>query len=209
MIFRSIFAILMSFCLLLVSPLISIQTYAAIKACFLTKIGPNAPADFTMPAACSGDINGDAKQLAQQVLNNPKITLSAQARQDIQATIDGKQIQNADSCNNPVSLSPALLKLMLQIAQNHSYDLNYIVTQHGCDTAFHPKGRAMDIGKADGQSSWQNTQFRQDVANLLPAGGGLGQQGCPVSVGVTGKNSIRQFADSCNHQHVDVGADAQ
>ncbi len=190
-------------------PIIDIPSYAAVKACFLTKIGPNAPADFTMPPGCGGDISGDAKQLAQQILNNPKITLSSQARQDIQATVDGKQIQNSDSCNNAVSLSPALLKLILQIAQTHSYDLNYIITQHGCDTAYHPKGRAMDIGKADGQSSWQNTQFRQDVANLLPEGGGLGQQGCPASAGVSGKNSIRQFADACTHQHVDVGATAQ
>jgi cell wall-associated NlpC family hydrolase len=50
--------------------MIDIPSYAAVKACFLTKIGPNAPQEIAYPAGCQGGGNAQAVELARQQIGD-------------------------------------------------------------------------------------------------------------------------------------------
>ncbi len=173
--------------------------------CVVTQVGD--PKDQpTLPPECqNGDAGGgDAKALASQILANSKISLEPYARQDLQSTIDGQPIQGDGPPCQPTNLDPALLKILLDLAQNHTLVVWNFVTHHGCDEWQHPKGKATDIGTADDKDAWTNSAFRQDLANMLPAGAEMGQQGCPGSNTPTSKNNVVQKPDKCNHQHFEL-----
>ena len=177
---------------------------AQITSCAVTKVG-NPAGQPVIPPECQTNISGDAKVLAQQILVNSNIHLSPEARGDLQAVVDGKMINNTSSCGNSVTVHPALLKVILQLGQKHAYDVWNIITGHACDRFYHPKGRAMDIGNADGEHSWQNAAFRQDAADVLPDGATLLQTGCPGTPPVIPRRRLIQGDDFCTHQHIDVG----
>lgn len=136
-------------------------------------------------------------------------------RSDLLAASRGRLIQNSDSCGNAVAVHPDILRVLNQLTDRYTLYLNNIITGHGCDSAQHPKGRAVDLNRtadpATGRStnfasyrSGDNQSFDREVmsriAALLPAGGGLGQYGCPGRM-IAVPPRIQFFPDSCTHQH--------
>lgn len=173
-------------------------------------------------------ISGDAASLAQQILSNTNITLSDNSRDDITKTSQGQPASpgpNGDGGSGaaaasgcqPVALHADLLKVALTIAQKYPIYINDIVSGHQCDTAQHPKGRAMDIfkiGGADLNDSWwasdANVATINDIAKMM---GGLGTYpmgfgvGCSAVSKINAPSNLVVFNDSCSPQdeiHVDV-----
>lgn len=141
-------------------------------------------------------------------------------RQDLQVAADGGTITNSDSCGKTITLDPRMLELLRQTTDEWSVQLSNIVTGHGCDTARHPKGKAFDVAKITkgGRSSNQmdgtagndpalNGEFASWQAHHLPADNlsGVGQLGCSGRATIDAPAGVNTFADSCNHQHVQVG----
>lgn len=173
-------------------------------------------------------VSGDSESLAKQILNNQNITLSASAKNDIQATADGQPAQPGPDGNGssgasgrsgcqPVNLNPALLQTALSIAQKYKYQINDIVSGHQCDSAQHPKGRAMDIFYIGGQplnDNWwannSNVATVNDIGNIVhntasyTFGFGVG---CSAVNKIQNPGNLVVFNDSCNPQdeiHIDV-----
>jgi hypothetical protein len=144
---------------------------------------------------------GSERELAAQILGNSKINIrTAEARLDLQYTAEGKAIAE---CGLGRGLNATLLQVILKIAEKYPIAINYFDTGHGCDSGFHPKGRAVDL---DEVGILNNKPAQEHIVSVLPDGGGLGQKQCMGAI--NGTSRIRYFNDVCNHIHVDVGAGA-
>lgn len=141
-------------------------------------------------------------------------------RQDLQVAAQGGTITNSDSCGKSITLDPRMLELLRQTTDEWNLTLSNIVTGHGCDTARHPKGKAFDVAAMSkgGRSSNQmdgtagndpalNGEFASWQAHHLPGDNlsGVGQLGCSGRAKIDAPAGVNTFADSCNHQHVQVG----
>lgn len=171
---------------------------------------------------------GSASSLAQQVLTNTNITLSASAKSDIEATANGQTVTPGPigdgssglpgcSARTPTNINADLLKVALNIAQKYKYQINDIVSGHDCDTGKHPIGRAMDIFFIDSKplndswwSSSANVAVVNDIGNIVHQTGsyqfGFGV-GCSAVSKIQDRGNLVVFNDSCNPQdeiHIDV-----
>lgn len=148
-----------------------------------------------------------------------RVTGNEVARQDLMAAAADQTINNSDSCGNTIKIDPALLKALWQLTDKYDIIIWNIVTGHGCDQYFHPKGQASDLGGATERATGVSTNFgpgtsgdNQDLdrtfveyfASILPANSGLGQSECAGRTDAVIPPDIHYFSDTCNHQHVQM-----
>ena len=166
---------------------------------------------------------GDPKALADQLLKNTRLTLSSQAKQDLERTRDGKPL---GACG-VTTLDASLLQLLVKAVEKYTISINHFVTGLPCDTATgngHPQGKAMDISSVNGNpvrlgnapdfdgnfttpafSPALAKEFVVFMANSMPAGkGGIGQVTCTAVRGANLPNDVDKFGDKCDHFHIDV-----
>jgi hypothetical protein len=158
---------------------------------------------------------GDAAACASKILqlaDEGKVVMTDGARSNLKTIAAGSMIGDCVP-PGPVSLNTTLLQLTIKLIAIRKINIhNYSAPNHGCDyPKFHPRGRAMDIHiegvPAPGLGGEaENKAFAQQIMDLLPAGGGLGQkQYLGPLQNTSGK---RYFDDGNGHFHVDVGKDA-
>jgi hypothetical protein len=159
---------------------------------------------------------GDAAACAAKILelaDQGRFVMTSGARSNLM-TIRAGSLLGDCTPPGPVSLNTTLLQILIKLSANHVINIhNFTAPNHGCDyPKYHPRGRATDIhlegvpapGASGGEA--QNKAFAQEIMNLLPAGGGLGQkQYLGPLQNTAGK---RYFDDGGGHFHVDVGKDA-
>ena len=117
-------------------------------------------------AALVGSVNcasGTRAQLAQQILDNSRITLGTSSstpggspRQNMLDTAAGKPVQSGcfdlSRCDATVYLSTKLLQAMLQMAQSNSYYVTSLGGGRHSAGSDHYKGRGLDLGIWNGQT---------------------------------------------------------
>jgi hypothetical protein len=158
---------------------------------------------------------GDAKACAATILQlekDGKVVMTPGAHSNLQTIADGSLLA---VCNppGPISLNTTLLQLAIKLIAIRKINIhNFTAPNHGCDyPKFHPRGRAMDIHiegvPAPGAGgNAENKAFGQQIMDLLPPGGGLGQKQYLGPLNNTAGK--RYFDDGGGHFHVDVGKDA-
>lgn len=183
-----------------------------------------APSSFDPAAAglveCGAEpTTGPEYAAALLAMWGDRVTGNEVARQDLIAASNDETINNSDSCGNTIKIDPALLKALYELTDKYDLIIWNIVTGHGCDQYFHPKGQASDLGGATDRATGVSTNFAPGTANddqdldrefveyfaaLLPANSGLGQANCAGRTGATIPPDIHFFSDTCNHQHVQM-----
>ncbi len=150
---------------------------------------------------------GEARELAQQILDSGKVTGALNYMNQIRAVASGD-----NSCN----VSPTILALIKAISDDFEIyitSLNRkctgVLTASGTGS-YHWRdggGHALDIGIVNGKSSTGATQedraLLEAVLPILPSGSGIGQVNCR-STPLKLPQGITQFNDSCNHIHIQV-----
>lgn len=157
---------------------------------------------------------GTAQDVAKAILANPKIAYrGTDVQQDIQAAANG----TAGSAGAMTSL--AVLQLIQAIGQDHSVAVTAIQSggaghcnntpKSACPTDRHYTGDAVDFGSLDGRPLSGRDGNSIIIANiamkLLPAGTGFGQSTCSGTA-LTLAAGFSEFADSCDHLHIQVPA---
>ncbi|HSX01651.1 MAG TPA: hypothetical protein VLF67_05415, partial [Candidatus Saccharimonas sp.] len=194
---------------------------------YMTRSTPSLPDDDTVDGGGGTPVlgNGNPVALASQILASPRITFECPTKgpscndgayQDL--VLASRDQPTINQCGVHTSLSPALLEVILALSQRYTFRINAMVSDHACDKAYHPLGRAVDIGLVNGNVAIQDVNFYRSVASyiftILPAGGGLGQQANvdgngnvigPCMGDLPHPTNIRYFPDTCNHLHIDVG----
>lgn len=171
------------------------------------------------PAVDTTDISvsGNVQELAAKILalSPSKIRFDAAdegtdgAKQDLIRASHGTQTHCGAT---HVSLDPALLNLIYNLAQKYSFLITAMVSDHtegnGCTAGFHPRGKAVDIDLVDGNNAITDEtrnfyrQFAIDASALMTSGGRIGQSSCLGTLPL--KNNVKQFDDTCTHIHLDV-----
>lgn len=183
-----------------------------------TKPGPGGPAPTTRPAP--GPLDGPATARLLLERWGKQLGGDEEVRADLQAAAAGRTISNSDSCGNATTLDPRMLELLRRTTDEWTIQLSTIVTGHGCDTARHPKGKAYDVKKISrggrtsneidgnaGNDPALNGEFAAWTAQRLPRDNksGVGQLGCSGRATIDHPAGVVVFADTCNHQHVQIG----
>ena len=156
-------------------------------------------------------VSGDAQELAQQVLNNNKISLSGRlVREDVQAAAKDEN-GSAD-----VKTSSVIFALLLEIAKNHTVTVSALQsggTGHchntpkaQCPDNGHYNGDAIDFSSLDGKPLTGRDSGSVAIIGIagkvLPKGTGIGQSNCGSTVNLP--DGFNTFEDSCNHLHIQV-----
>lgn len=162
-------------------------------------------------AASVAAASGNAKQLAQQILNNNKVTYScgSSAQQDIQNAAQGKP----GTAGAPIN--PEILKLIATVGQNHSVCVSALESygEHHSDHSYHYTGDAVDFGSVDGVVITGRNAPALTIIHvaeqILPHGTKFGQWHDPGTGALCGPEisfpaGYSQFDDTCNHLHVQV-----
>ena len=138
---------------------------------------------------------------------------------DLRAAAAGRTISNSSSCGRAVRLDPALLRMLLTTTSRYRVSINNIVTGHGCDGGWHPRGAAVDFATVtdprsgahsnlhtgrSGDNDTLDRQFTAFLAGALPTGGAVGQRYCGSRGGAAIPAGIMFFSDSCTHQHAQL-----
>jgi hypothetical protein len=149
-------------------------------------------------------------QLAEQVLENPRVTFDGeQVRPDLAHTAAGQP----GSAGVPVSAT--VLGLILRLAADHSLRVTALETGgHGHrPQSAHYTGDAVDLGSLDGHrlsGRDPHSLTALDAITLdLPPGSAIGQSTCdppPTEHALVGTlpAGVRTFPDSCDHLHLEV-----
>lgn len=154
--------------------------------------------------------SGASKDLAQQILNNPKITFTTSlAKEAIQDAANGLPSKIESRCNagSSAPLDPVMLAIIIKIAETHTIGVGYLT--NGCHTgnSRHYVGKAVDINQIDGQrvtGGSPDRPFMHELTGILPSGTELGQVNCS-SIPINPINSgVGLVTDTCNHIHVGV-----
>ena len=169
--------------------------------------------------------SGDAKSLAQQILDNPNITVAdygwnsgeTTPKSQIENTAKGQPaIPDSVPTQYSRNIDPQILQVILLISQKHKITVSSLMRTQMTAGGYsqHPRGRAVDlspIGSCGDGAGEECAQAVQELinANALPQGGGIGQSTCGGARGAL-NNAITQkgwqsFDDSCNHLHIDLG----
>jgi len=147
--------------------------------------------------------SGNAQQLAQQILDNPRVIKSGRlVLTDLQDAAAGRVGTSG------AAIKASILSAILTIAQNHTVTISAIEsggTGHSSDSR-HYVGSAVDFSALDGVAltgrDSGSVTIINAIKNQLPSGSGFGQSQCgstpPLPSGVT------TFEDTCNHLHVQV-----
>ncbi len=138
---------------------------------------------------------------------------------DLRAAAAGRTIRNSSSCGRAVRLDPGLLRLLLATTTRYRISINNIVTGHGCDGGWHPRGAAVDFATVtdprtgahsnlhtgrSGDNDTLDRQFTGFLAGAMPKGGGVGQRYCGSRGAAAVPAGILFFSDSCTHQHAQL-----
>lgn len=170
-------------------------------------------------------ITGDVKSLAQQILDNPNITLSGGSwnsgsttpKSQIEATASGQSaIPSVVTTSYSRDLDPRILKVILTVAQKHKITVTSLIRTQMTAGGYskHPYGKAVDlspIGSCNTGASSECIQAINEImdANILPAGGGFGQTSCSTErsalAAAINAKGLTSFDDTCNHLHIDLG----
>lgn len=157
----------------------------------------------------STNFSGDEHALAQQILANPNITYDYGPNgivigpfKDLAA---GKQADTAPNAGL-TDVSVTLLKFILTAAQTHKINISSFTTQHTPGDV-HSVGDAVDFNYVDATHLVGRDPGALALISIgtqtLPQGSGFGQRGCPGTPANLPAGFI-QFADTCNHLHVQV-----
>lgn len=161
-------------------------------------------------SSSSATVSGNIKDLAAEILRRKdKITFedgeSDGSYHDILKTSQGLPITS--TCGTSVSFDPGLLQIIVKASDTYKFRINALISDHDCDTAQHPKGKAADFGLVNGQTAITDAtvglyrQFATDLSGYM-SGGGIGQQECLGTLPL--KNGVKQFTDPCNHLHIQL-----
>jgi hypothetical protein len=177
-----------------------------------------APTSDTGGSGAGGGALGtstDMKALAQQVLDNPNITLYAGygALRQVQNVANGT---DTATCH----VSPYILNLMLLMAENHSFRITTLnrLCINLCDigagdASFHCKdggGHAIDIDTVDGNSNAGNGTAQElamlrDIVQSLPSGSQIGQVECRPRGSLNLPSGVTEFSENnCSHLHINL-----
>lgn len=174
------------------------------KAC--TDLGMEG--DTTGSDASSGALaSGEAKDLAKQILDSGKVSGDPRYMNQIKAVSEGN-----DSCH----INPTILQVIKTLVDK-DYKLYISSLNRKCtgvltasgEASYHYSdrgGHAVDFSMINGTATSGRDENARDLLRdllpLLPSGSGIGQIGC--GQGVKLPNGIVEFADSCNHLHIQV-----
>jgi hypothetical protein len=189
----------------------------------LTSLQAISSPDATTASASVGGTSipsGTAEQLAQQLVASPNVSFQTPQEEADFKTIETTGHQTA--CGDP-AISTTLLGVLLNITTKYQIVIGVLDDGHSCG-GFHSAGEAVDLngitpldGSYPGTGNFINwhaneqpllKQFDTYVGTVLAAngGGGIGQQQCFTSVSApTFPSNVTPFADTCTHQHIDVG----
>jgi hypothetical protein len=153
----------------------------------------------------SSAVSGDAKHLADLILNNKNIDLtclSASVKQDVESAAQGKP-GTAGAMTSSV-----ILNLIATVGQSHKLCVTAIQSggQGHTSGSYHYSGDAVDFGNLDGtrltgRDSASVTILNQ-AGSMLPSGTGVGQSQCGSTP--TLPKGWTSFTDTCNHLHIQV-----
>lgn len=159
-------------------------------------------------------ITGDAKHLAQQILDNPNITFEPGdnerrgAKKDFELTAAGAKTACGDG--EGLNPDPTLMQAMLTAAKKYSFRINALISDHSCNNGQHPKGKAADFGMVNGKTAIASEnielyrQFAIDFSNGMTTGGHINQKNCIGEQKLANNVKMTYDQDSCDHLHVDV-----
>lgn len=144
-----------------------------------------------------------AQQLAQQILNNPRINKSGRlVLQDLQNAAAGRPSSSG------AYLKASILQVILTVAQSHTVTISAIEsggTGHSTGSN-HYYGSAVDFSQLDGVSLSGRDSRSVTIINLvknnLPYGSGFGQSNCGKTPALPA--GVTTFSDTCNHLHIQV-----
>jgi hypothetical protein len=162
---------------------------------------------------------GSAADLATQILANKNIKYWHEgSKNDLQRTSRGEQVQN--QCGGNIDIEKNLLYVINEAGKKYTFMINSLVSDHHCNAAYHPQGKAIDLDfvnligsngvKAESGSlgGALYKQFIIDLANLshsVSPTGGFGQVQCTGRI--TLPAGITQANDACNHLHMSIGGE--
>jgi hypothetical protein len=160
-------------------------------------------------ATGSTSIAGDEHELATQILANPSISydygqggIVIGALKDLAAGKKANILPNAGDTD----VSVTLLKFILTAAKTHKVNISSLTTQHSPGD-IHSVGDAVDVNILDLTHLVGRDPGALDLIKIgtqtLPSGSGFGQDGCPGGAATLPAGFI-QFADTCNHLHIQV-----
>lgn len=164
---------------------------------------------------------GTAPEIAAQLLAlwGGRVTGNSVAKQDLVTTSQGGSLNNSDTCGKTIKIDAGLLAALLKLTDTYDIFIDNIVTGHGCDQYFHPKGLASDLGLATERSTGKETNFTPGTARdnealdksfveffstILPNNAGLGQSECAGRTTAKVRAGVHYFNDTCTHQHVQM-----
>lgn len=173
----------------------------------LNGVGGSSSAAEGEESSNTSAVDGDAKELAKQLIDSGKITGDSRYMGQINAVARGDY-----SCN----INPDILKMLVGVTKDgHKLFISSlnrkctgVLTASG-SASFHYSdggGHAVDITSYDGKTvnggNAATLSFLKEAEKYLPDGSGLGQVGC--GSGYTNSKKFGYFSDSCNHQHIQV-----
>ncbi|HYG84371.1 MAG TPA: hypothetical protein VD907_05870 [Verrucomicrobiae bacterium] len=167
------------------------------------------------------NISGDAKSLAQQILEHKNIEFNnisfegAAARASFEATAKGEPAK-VEHIGTTTPMSTSMMRALLQAAQSYKFRIGYTTNGDHGSSSRHYTGRAVDLNAINGielsdirnnnQAGNIAREFSEHIAKFLPQGGGIGEKQCMGSINLP--SGINYFEDTCNHLHIDVGNNA-
>jgi hypothetical protein len=187
----------------------SMACYEGLENSTCAELGFNPSPSSGQPTPGTGGSlpTGEAKDLAQQILDSGKVTGDSRYMAQIQGIADG----TGDCYVNPTILG-MIAALSTQFEMKIS-SLNRrctgVLTASG-EGSYHYRGQgghAVDFNYINGVHSTGATAddiaLIQAAAAIVPAGSGFGQSNCRGNSPLT-LPGMRQFSDTCNHVHIEV-----
>jgi len=166
----------------------TIECYESIREESCTELGLETSSDPNQTTTNSGTVSGDAKTLANTILQNSKITKNGPAKTQLESIASG-----AGPCpsvnGGQYSINDELLRVIATLGQNYSFTISSL--HRGCTNSNvgagrasrHWQGKAVDITGVNGVSmpsfesydgSGSVTNFLKQAASILPANCELG-----------------------------------
>lgn len=172
---------------------------------FIYQLSPSEITTTTSSSEGSSLPDGDAQEMAKQILENGNINFSdSSVQQEVQDTADGKAA-------TPVALDGRLLQVIAAIGKNHTLTITSLGRTINCDYSVHCLGEAVDISNIDGGTTTGGDDASMSVLQeildnkYLPQGAGIGQEECGNRSSINSKLTAAGYvthSDSCNHLHL-------
>jgi hypothetical protein len=152
-------------------------------------------------------VYGTAAQLAQQILQSPRIDKSGRlVREDLENAAAGRPATAG------APLSATMLRLIVTLSQSHTMTITALEsggTGHSTNS-LHYSGAAFDLGRLDGQyltgRNAPSLAAIRTLAPYMPVGSAFGQRNCPLPPQTTLQlpSGIGTVSDTCDHLHVQL-----